>query len=212
MLVRNRMTPNPVTISPDSVLPEAFELMKRNNVRRLPVVKGDKIVGILTELDILKCSPSTATSLSVWEMNYLMSKIKVRDVMTKNPIRVKNEAPIEEAALIMRDNKVGALPVVSAANPEELVGVITESDIFDAFVDLLGLRRGGTRLTVAVEDRPGVLASVAQLAKDLGLNILSIVTCTAGEGRGYLVLRVNGQGVESLVDRIKEEGHEVVGA
>lgn len=210
MLVRDRMTANPVTIDPEAILPEAFDLMKRNKIRRLPVVRSEKLVGILTELDILKFSPSPATSLSVWEINYLISKIKVKEVMTRDPITVREDAPVEEAALLMRDNKVGALPVLSAKEPSRLAGIITESDIFDAFVDMLGLRRGGVRVTVSMEDRPGVLASLAGLARDLGVNILSIVTSGPKEGRGLIVLRLNGDNVQVLVDRMKAEGYDIV--
>lgn len=210
MLVRDRMTPNPVTIEPEAMLPEAFDLMKRNKIRRLPVVRSEKLVGILTELDILKFSPSPATSLSVWEINYLISKIKVREVMTRDPITVREDAPVEEAALLMRDNKVGALPVLGAKEPSRLMGIITESDIFDAFVDMLGLRRGGVRVTVRVEDRPGVLAALAGLARELGVNILSVVTSGPKEGRGLIVLRLNGENVQVLVDRMKAEGYDIV--
>ena len=131
MFVKQVMSSVPITISPNAGILEAANLMKEKNIRRLPVVKGDKLVGIITEMDILKVQPSQATTLSVFEVNYLLSKTRVADVMAKNPFTVAADATLEEAALIMRENEVGGLPVLDGS---KLVGVITESNIFDAFI------------------------------------------------------------------------------
>jgi len=123
------MTSNPYTISPDATIAEALDIMRSHKVRRLPVVKSGKLVGIVTEREMLEVSPSKATTLSVFELNYLLAKTKVSAVMTKDVITISPDALLEEAALLMRDNTVGALPVVENG---KLVGIITETNIFDA--------------------------------------------------------------------------------
>ena len=128
--------------------------MKRERIRRTPVVKDGKMVGIVSDKDLLNASPSPATSLSVWEMNYLLSKITVRDVMTKKVLTVTEDTPIEEAARIMADNKIGGLPVM---RNDHVVGIITETDLFKIFLELMGAREPGVRGTVLVLDKPGEL-------------------------------------------------------
>ncbi|HHY22784.1 MAG TPA: CBS domain-containing protein, partial [Clostridiaceae bacterium] len=165
MTVRSRMTSNPYTISPDATIAEALEIMRKNNIRRLPVVKNRKLVGIVTEREMQEVSPSKATTLSVFELNYLLSKTKVSTVMTRDVITVSPDSLLEEAAILLRDNRVGALPVIQDG---AVVGIITETNIFDAFIDLLGFRDSGTRISVEVEDSPGILANVANVIKGFG--------------------------------------------
>ncbi|HOJ12640.1 MAG TPA: CBS domain-containing protein, partial [Clostridiales bacterium] len=152
MNVKSRMTSNPYIISPDATIAEALEIMRKNNIRRLPVVKNGKLVGIVTEREMQEVTPSKATTLSVFELNYLLSKTKVSAVMTRDVITVSPDSLLEEAAVLMRDNRVGALPVIQ---DDRVVGIITETNIFDAFIDLLGFRDSGTRISVEVEDSPG---------------------------------------------------------
>ncbi len=130
-LVRDWMTPNPITIDPKTSLPEAHKLMKECRIRRLPVVDHGRVVGILTLGDIREASPSDATSLSIFELNYLLAKLNVEKIMTRDPITIRPDATIREAAQIMLEHKIGGLPVVEA---EKLVGIITESDIFRVLV------------------------------------------------------------------------------
>ena len=128
MLVGERMRHPVITVTPDVPINEALNIMKSDNIRRMPVVdKNGKLLGIVSAKDLLNASPSPATSLSVWEMNYLLSKITVKDVMTKNVLSISDDTPIEEAARIMADNKVGGLPVMRGS---KLVGIITETDLF----------------------------------------------------------------------------------
>ena len=174
MLVKERMTRNPITITPDTSFEEALRVMRKNKVRRLPVLDRDKkLVGIVTEKDLLYASPSPVTSLDVFELHYLLSKITVKDLMTKEVITVEEDTPLEEAARIMADNKIGGLPVVRDG---VLVGIITETDLFKIFLELLGAREKGLRLSLLVPERKGMLASLTGEIARLGGNIVSLGT------------------------------------
>ncbi len=206
MFVKQVMSSVPITISPNAGILEAANLMKEKNIRRLPVVKGDKLVGIITEMDILKVQPSQATTLSVFEVNYLLSKTRVADVMAKNPFTVAADATLEEAALIMRENEVGGLPVLDGS---KLVGVITESNIFDAFIDLMGLQRPGTRLTIEVLDQPGVLRDIAEIIANYNVNVSSFAAYYPEEGKSILVVRIDTIEVEKICADIEEIGYKI---
>jgi acetoin utilization protein AcuB len=146
-----------ITVPPDMPILEALNLMKRERIRRTPVVKDGKLIGIISDKDLLNASPSPATSLSVWEMNYLLSKILVKDVMTKKVLTVSEDTPIEEAARIMADNKIGGLPVMRG---EHVAGIITETDLFKIFLELMGAREMGVRVTAVIPDAVGTLAGL----------------------------------------------------
>jgi acetoin utilization protein AcuB len=202
------MTANPLTVPENMPVQEAEEIMRKHKIRRLPVVKGEKLVGIVTEIDLLRVSPSSATSLSMFELNYLLSRLQVKEAMTKNPRTISPEATIEEAALIMRENNVGALPVVENG---KLVGIITESDIFDAYIDLMGLRKTGTRVVIDVENRLGVLAEVTEVIKAHGVNIISLACqCKEEETSGEVVLRLDTQDPKNLLAELEKRGYRVV--
>jgi len=158
MLVGERMSKPVITISPEMPIPEALNLMKKEHIRRTPVVKDGKLVGIVSDIDLLNASPSPVT-LSIWEMNYLLSKITVAEVMSKNVMTVIEDTPLEQAARIMADNKIGGLPVMRAG---DVVGIITETDLFKIFLELLGAREIGVRVTAIIEDKPGQLAKITQ--------------------------------------------------
>lgn len=206
MNVKSRMTSNPHIISPDATIAEALELMRKSNIRRLPVVKNGKLAGIVTEREILEVSPSKATTLSIFELNYLLSKTRVSAVMTRDVITVSPESLLEEAAVLMRDNRIGALPVVSN---EKVVGIITETNIFDAFIDLLGFRESGTRISVEVEDSPGVLADVALVIKGFGANITHLVVYRNQTGKSDIVIRVNTTNTDDMVAALDKQGYKV---
>jgi len=174
MLVRERMTRHPVTVSPDTPVSEALDLMRREKVRRLPVLdKGSRLVGIVLEKDLLYASPSPATSLSIYEMHYLLSKLTVAEVMSREVITVDEITPLEEAARIMADNIIGGLPVMRG---DQLVGIITETDLFKVFLEMLGAREKGVRLTLQVPDQKGMLASITGAIAALGGDIVSLRT------------------------------------
>lgn len=171
MLVGERMSRPIITTTANVPIPEAHKLMRDRNIRRLPVVneKG-KLVGIISNYDILNASPSPATSLSIWEMNYLINEIKVKDVMTKDIITVDEDDTIEKAARIMADNKVGGLPVMRGDSP---VGVITETDLFKIFLELMGARDPGVRATVLVPEKVGELANLTKAISEAGGNFIA---------------------------------------
>ncbi|WP_026369782.1 CBS and ACT domain-containing protein [Kallotenue papyrolyticum] len=173
MLVRDRMTQTPVTATPDTSFNEALRLMRERRVRRLPIVERDgRVVGIVSEKDLLNAAPSPATTLSRYEINELLSRLRLRDLMTHQVITVTPDMPLEEAARIMADNKIGGLPVVDAQ--QQLVGIITETDIFRTMVEMLGARRPGLRLTLRVDDHRGALAQIAGEITRQGGNIITV--------------------------------------
>jgi acetoin utilization protein AcuB len=177
MFVGERMTHHPVTILESASVDESLHLMRERKVRRLPVLdEWGKMVGIVSEKDLLHAAPSPATSLSVYEMHYLLSKLTVKQVMTGPVITVTLDTPLEEAARIMADQKIGGLPVL---DKDELVGIITETDIFKILIELLGARTPGLRVTVVLPEERGSLAKLAQALADKCGNILSLVTYDA---------------------------------
>ena len=170
MLVGERMSHPVITVPVDMPVHEALSLFKRERIRRAPVVKGGKMVGIVSDKDLLNASPSPATSLSIWEMNYLLSKITIADVMTKKVLAVAEDTPIEEAARIMADSKVGGLPVM---RDDHVVGIITETDLFKIFLELMGAREKGIRVTALIEEKPGQLAKMTQAIASAGGNFIA---------------------------------------
>ncbi|HZD55582.1 MAG TPA: CBS and ACT domain-containing protein [Anaerolineales bacterium] len=201
MLVGERMSHPVISINPDMPITDALNLMKRERIRRTPVVKDGKMVGIISDKDLLNASPSPATSLSVWEMNYLLSKIRVRDVMTKNVLTVTADTPIEEAARIMADNKIGGLPVMRDGH---VVGIITETDLFKIFLELMGAREPGVRGTVLVLDQPGQLAKLTETIAKLGGNIVAFGQFTGEDPSNRLVtFKVSGIEEKRLVAELE---------
>jgi acetoin utilization protein AcuB len=172
VLVRERMSRNPVTISSDAPITEALKVMRMHSVRRLPVLDDTgRMVGIVSEKDLLYASPSSATSLSIYEMHYMLSQLKVTEVMTTDVTTISADTPLEEAARIMADNKIGGLPVMQ---DDQLVGIITETDIFKVFLEMLGARDHGLRLTVEIPERKGEIARITTAIAQLGGNLLAL--------------------------------------
>ena len=193
MLVKNRMSRNPITVKTDTSLPDALKIMRDNKVRRLPVLdKSGKLVGIVSDKDLLYASPSPATSLSVWEITALIAKVKVSELMTKKVTTVAEDCPIEEAARIMADNKIGGLPVMRG---DVMVGIITETDLFKIFVELMGAREQGTRFALLVPEKKGSLAAMAQAVTDLGGCIVALGTFL-GEDPTNRLLTIKVQDVD----------------
>ena len=184
MLVGERMSHPIISIAPDMPVHDALDLFKRERIRRAPVVKDGKLVGIVSDKDLLNASPSPATSLSVWEMNYLLSKITVSEVMSKKVLTVAEDTPIEEAARIMADNKVGGLPVMRDGH---VVGIITETDLFKIFLELMGAREKGVRVTALLDEKPGQLALVTQAIATAGGNFVAFGQFTGEDPSNRLV-------------------------
>ena len=211
MFVRDWMTKDPLVVSPKTSVEEAIRLMRQNRLRHLPVVKKkNRLVGIVTQTDLLQASPSPATSLSVWEINFLLAKMQVRDAMTKPVIVVEEECPLEEAALVMAEHKIGCLPVV---RDDRLVGIITETDLFNIFVEQLGARSTGVRLTLLVRDVKGELARLTGRIAELGGNIIRLTTLPAQEPDQQVVtVKVEDVDQQSLVDGLADVVIEILDA
>jgi acetoin utilization protein AcuB len=209
MLVRDRMSKRPITITEDSHIDEALKVMRDNKVRRLPVVDKDgRPVGIVSEMDLLYASPSPATSLSVYEIHYLLARITVQDVMTKEVISIEEDTPLEEAARIMVDNKIGGLPVV---RDSKLVGIITETDLFKIFLELLGAREKGVRLTLQVPNKKGVLASITSQIAQMGGDIISLGTFLGEDPtEGLLTVKVAEVPQDQLVKALETPERKLV--
>lgn len=172
MLVKNRMTKNPITVKPDLPIAEALEWMRREKVRHFPVVnKKGKLVGVIARDDLLYASPSPVTSLSMWEITYLMSQVTVEEAMTKEVLTASEDMPIEEAARTMFNEKIGCLPVMRDGT---VVGIITESDLFAAFLELFGGHEKGVRLTVLAPYYKGSLADISTKITEAGGLILAL--------------------------------------
>ncbi|NMC32377.1 MAG: CBS domain-containing protein [Veillonellaceae bacterium] len=204
MFVAKRMTPNPITIESTTTIADASELMRKHKFRRLPVVDKGRLVGIVTDRDLRTVAPSPATSLSIFELNYLLAKMQVKDIMHKDVITIPVDATIEEAALIMSTRHIGGLVVVG--EKDSVVGVITETDIFNSFVEIMGLKEGKTRFTFKVSNQVGVLHDITRVFKDLGINISSLATYPV-EGGAEMVVRFNAQDTDELVKRLTEIGY-----
>lgn len=207
MLVSSRMTPDPFTVTDKTPIDEALKVMRDKKVRRLPVLneKG-KLVGIVAEKDILYASPSPATSLSIHEIHYLVSKLTVGEIMTRNVITVTDDTPLEEAARVMSDKRIGALPVVRNGN---LVGIITETGIFNSFLELLGAREAGVRLTMKIPEGQGMLPLCTETISKLGGRLLALVTWGGEEAGGRIVTaKVAGVDKKKLTESIAKLGVE----
>lgn len=213
MFVRNRMTSPAVTVTTNTPFQEALRLMREHRFRRLPVVDKDgRLVGNVSERDLLHASPSPATSLSVWEMNYLLWKLTVGELMVKEVVTISPDEPIEAAATLMVETDVGGMPVIDGER--HVVGVITETDIFKAFVEMLGSGQSGLRLLLSVPGgtgTKGILAKLATAIADLDGNILSVGTFVEDESdAGNLVVKVEGVNETQLVDTLEALGDHVV--
>jgi acetoin utilization protein AcuB len=209
MLVAERMSREPITISRDTPVPDALKLMRDRKVRRLPVIdsKG-RPIGIVSEKDLLYASPSPATTLSIYEMQYLLSKIPVSEVMTSRLITVTDGATLEEAARLMIDNQIGGLPVVHG---EKLVGIITETDIFKAFLELLGGWEHGIRLTILVPDEKGLLCRLTEQIANLDGNIISLGTFLGDRpDNRKITLKVTGMDQDILVKTVQPIALEII--
>ncbi len=198
MTVGQRMTKNPITVKPDTPVSEAQYTMRKEKVHRFPVVdKDQKLKGIVTEKDLLYATPSPATTLDVYEMSYLLSKLKVDEVMSTEIVTVTENTPIEEAARILVDNNIGGLPVLREG---KLVGIITESDLFKVFLEMFASRQNGVRMTMVVPEEPGELAKLAGAVSLLGGNIVALGTFLGEDSsQTLLTMKVQNTTADALV-------------
>ena len=185
MLVRKKMKKDLITITKDERMTTAKKILKEKNIRHLPVVDGKRLIGLVSNMDIRKAEASPATSLEIRELHYLLDKLTVGEIMTRNVITISPDISVEEATTLLHDNKIGCLPVVEDGN---LVGILTENDVMDILIEVMGMKEKGSRLEILVEDKPGALADVTRLIKEHNVNIISVVTDAADEPGKRLVV------------------------
>ena len=208
MLVRKKMKKDLVTVTKDERMTVAKKIMKEKNIRHLPVVEGKKLVGLLTNMDVRKAEASPATSLEIRELHYLLDKLTVGEIMTRNVITIPPDVSIEEAAILLHDNKIGCLPVVEDGN---LVGIISENDIMEILIDVMGMKEKGSRLEVQVDDKPGALADITRIIKESNVNITSVVTDVADEpGKRVVVFKLKTFYFEPIKKALEAGGFPVL--
>ncbi len=208
MFVKDKMTVNPYTIKPDDSINDAFSAIKDNGFHQLPVVKNGKLVGMLTERELQNVSPSKATTLSIYELNYLLTKIKVSEAMMTNPVTIQEDEFLEKAAVIMRQHDLRALPVMKG---DKLAGIITQSDIFDAFIDMMGARNSGARLALRVPNKPGVALDIVTVISRTGANILHMAL-NNGADFGELIFKFDRDNIDDIISELKAKGYEIITA
>jgi len=206
MLVRDVLTPNVISVSPKTTLPEAVRLMRERGIRHLPVVEDGKLVGIVSDRDLKRAMASPATSLEVHELTYLLNRLAVGEIMTRTVITIGAMFPVEEAARLMVMEKVSALPVTDA---DRLVGIVTETDVLDLFVRAMGAETPSSRLDVRLGDRQNALAEVVRLTEDAGAAVSSVMTLVDREGRKEAVLRLATINPGPAVKALEARGYTV---
>jgi acetoin utilization protein AcuB len=208
MRIRDMMTKNPVTVDSETLVMDAQKIMKENSVRRLPVVDKGKLLGIVTKHDILEASPSPATSLSVHELNYLLSKMKVKEIMKKNPVTLTPDTPFEEALKIGQEKKIGSFPVVENG---KLVGIATESDIVRFLTRALGVREEGSRITIeGLGGKLSDLEKIISIVNQHNTIVLSMISLPKTEKKEWMiVLRLKTSSPDPIVKDFKKAGFNV---
>lgn len=206
MFVKWRMTANPFTIDSGATVPDAIEMMQAHGITKLPVLRDGKLCGVVSQSDTNRALPSDATSLSFGEVAYLLSKLKIYKIMKKIPPTISADAMLEEAAIVMRDSKVEILPVMDEG---KVIGVITESDVLDAFIDINGAREPGTRLVIEADDQPGVMSRLARVTGELETNITHIAVYRTGMESSFVLLGVNTVNTTDLEEAFTKAGFQV---
>lgn len=209
MSVRDFMKTDLVTVVPETPIYDAIDLMKKHQIHRLPVLKDGKLIGLITESLIQEALPSKATSLSVYEVNYLLNKAQVKDVMIKDVEFIGPDALLEDAIAKMRKNNIGVLPVLEN---NQIVGIITNNDIFDAFLKITGYHSDGTRVALSItKDSPGVLAEISKVLAENSFSILTIVVNRMQEAT-IVELQIESLAVDKIKEILASAGFEVVSA
>jgi acetoin utilization protein AcuB len=204
MLVGNWMSKNVITVDVDDSMHAAMKLMKENGIRMIPVLKKDKLVGVVTDRDLKRASASDATTLDVHELLYLISKIKVQNVMTKDPVTVPYNYTVEETAAVLLKHKISGAPVVDQNG--KVVGVITQTDLFRVLIALTGVGKGGIQFAFQLEDRPGSIKEVADIIRLYGGRMVSILTSYEGVPEGYRKVFIRMHSIErTKLQQLKEE-------
>lgn len=209
MKVCDFMSRNPVYVSPDTSVTDAKALMIKENISKLPVLdKSNSLVGIITKNDLQRADPSSASTLDIYELGYLLSKLKVEKIMIKKVVTVDANEVVEEAARIMADKKIGCLPVM---NNNVLAGIITEADIFKAFVTMFGARHPGVRSIIQLAEKPGELAKIAEKVAQKNGNIVSIVTSDGTDvSKRAVTIKIGNISKDDVESILRESGAEII--
>lgn len=209
MYVKNKMTTDVVTIFKDASIDLAFQTMVEKGCKQLPVVEDNNLVGIVTEQLLASVTPSKATTLSMYELNYLLSKTKVKDIMAKDMPVGHPDMLLEEATQLMKSKNVDSLPICDG---KKLIGIITRTDILEAFLDLTGINDKGTRLSLSTKDEPGILANITNIIKNHNINIVHVANYThiGPDNHSEIVIRLATLEVDNLVTNFKDAGYEVL--
>jgi acetoin utilization protein AcuB len=212
MLVKDWMSKDPITINDDTSMMKAIHLMKQNRFRRLPVLHEGRLVGIVSDRDLKEASPSKATTLDVHELYYLLAELHVKDIMTRDPVTVSPESTVEHAAQLMLENTISGLPVVD--DQGKVVGILTQSDVFRAFMHITGILQGGVQFALRLEDSAGLIKEVVDLLREKGARFVSLLTSYTSPQEGYrdVYVRVKNLTPEALEAAKKElaSRHEVL--
>lgn len=206
MFVNQFMTCQVFTISSKESIFNAMNILKGKRINRLPVVDNGRLVGIVTDGDLRAASPSPVTSLSKFEMTELLSKVTVRDVAVKKVITCTPDTLIEDAALLMREHKIGALPVLEG---DKIVGIISSNDLLDAFIDIMGSRSPGKRIVIEMKDEVGVFYEVTAITKKHGVDITSLAVFHLPNHIVQILTHLNGEFADEAIKEIKEKGFKI---
>lgn len=208
MYVKNRMTKNPVCIDINSKISEVVDIMNERDLHRIPVVNGKKLVGLVTESMISKKGATKATSLSIYELNYLLSKTSVDAIMVRDVITIHEDRFLEDAALLMFKHDIGCLPVVNDDN--EVVGILTSNDVLSAFLDILGYREKGSRVCVEVKDELGTIGSISEVFVRNNCNITHLGVYSQHNGYADIIIRIDTFQTDALEKDLNEQGYKVL--
>lgn len=204
MLVQNWMSKKVITVNANDSMQDAMRLLKENDIRMLPVMKNGNLVGIVTDRDLKRASASDATTLEIHELLYLVSKIKIKEIMTKDPITVPFDYTVEEVAEVLLENKISGAPVVDYDG--KIVGTITQTDLFRALISLTGVGKKGIQFAFQLEDRPGSIKEITDVIRKHGGRMVSILTSYEGVTKGYRKVYIRMYGIErSKLSQLKEE-------
>jgi acetoin utilization protein AcuB len=204
MLIKDWMAKDPVTITEETSMIKAIHIMKERRFRRIPVVAQGKLVGMVTDRDLKEASPSKATTLDVHELYYLLAELQVKEIMSRDPVSVSEDDTVEHAAQIMLEHTISGLPVVDGSG--QVVGIITQSDVFRAFMDIAGVLQGGVQFALRLEDRPGLIKEVVDRLRARGARFVSLLSSYAAAREGFrdVYIRVKNLPPEAVAPARKE--------
>lgn len=206
MYVYERMTKRPTSVMPDYSISQAYQIMTEGKYSQLPVVDGEnKLLGLLTEKTLAEYTPSKATSLSVYEVSYILTKSKVKDVMKTKIFTIDKNAFIEDAAVIMKENRINSLPVVENGY---LIGILTKTDIFTALIDIVGARASGARITISTTDKTGVMADITGIFAKNNIDIRNFSNVIEGDNT-VITLKLRSKNIDKAVNELKENGYTI---